>query len=418
MPIRCIAFTLVELMVVIAILAVLMTMAMPLLGIASRAAKRSATLAILGKTEAALNLFHTDMRIYPHQLAYPDPGPTVPFAAKTFANRLAYQLATAIGTSDADKVRADIEAANAAYRYDIVLESTPEQGSGIYFIDWSASQATAGPLAIDATNILWETLSSNGNTVHIWRQGNPKTMDGNAKRGANNVPTAMMVNRLFQERARRALLAGNIELRGTQAFLPPVNGAYPARAYADCQYDRRSDRVLLWPASADRPGWAMDYLATDLEPRFRDGDTILDAWRNPLIYVHQLSPGIPYSTYLPGPGPWNVVVPFDTRWYGMRSRPILPTDLVLSERAEHALDGRIRLSTQDCGWGEPTPADPVYFPQPSTLLGSDIRYYAAPGFERDFELWSAGADGRFCWRRSDGSNRDNLAARRYLKAIE
>jgi hypothetical protein len=92
--------------------------------------------------------------------------------------------------------------------------------------------------------------------------------------------------------------------------------------------------------------------------------------------------------------------------------------MTLTPHTEHSLDGRIRLSATDCGWGEPTPVDAIYFPTANRLMDSDIRYYAAPGFERDFELWSSGVDGRFCWRRSDASNRDNLAARRYGKGLE
>lgn len=405
-------------LIVVGIIAILMSMSMPLIAMASRTAKRTTTLSILNTTEAAINLFRSDMRVFPHQAVYPDAGPASPFFAGQFVNRLAAQVGTAISIGDAEKVRLDIEAATSAYRYDVVLENTPEQNTGAYFIDWSASQATAGPLAINATNILWETLSGRGNTVHIWGQGDPRLMDGNGKRGANNVPTAMMVNRMFQERARRALLGGYLEVKGTQAFLPPVNGIYPPRTYADCQYDHRLDRVLLWPASADRPGWTIDCIGKDLDPHFRNGDAIVDAWKRPLIYIQQLSPSIPFTPFMLGPGPWNTVTPFDTRWYGMRSRPILPADLPLSPHADHSLDGRIRLSTSDCGWGEATPVDAAYFPTAGKLLDSDVRYYSAPGFEKDFELWSAGPDGKFCWRRSDPSNRDNLAARRYLKGIE
>jgi len=412
-------FTLIELLMVVAIITTLMAMAMPIMGIAARAARRTATEAILNKVEAGLMSYGREMRSFPFQAEYPVVGPSERWQAATFVNRLGHFVATDLPAADADKVRADVEAATAAYRYELVLEATPEANSGRFAMDWGASEASAGPLAIGAGQVLWEQLTGRGNPVHIWGLGDPFTMDGNGKRMALNLPVAMMVNRLFQERARRAMLSGHLAITGTRAMRPPVNGAYPARAYPACEYDKRGTRVLAAGAlqSTAKPGWAVDYLGTDLEPRARRDESIIDAWGNPLVYVHQLNPGIERSPFM-NSSAWSPVVPFDTRFYGMRGRPQFPADLVLSPAAELGLDGRIPLSGEDCGWGGPTPVDPTYFPSVGSLLDSDMRYYAAPAHVRDFELWSAGPDGAFCWRRSDLANRDNIAARRYAKGLE
>jgi hypothetical protein len=58
----------------------------------------------------------------------------------------------------------------------------------------------------------------------------------------------------------------------------------------------------------------------------------------------------------------------------------------------------------DAGDGRPTPADATYLPDPNHLIASDRRWYAAAGVETDCELWSAGPNGTFAWRRDAAEN--------------
>ncbi len=51
-------------------------------------------------------------------------------------------------------------------------------------------------------------------------------------------------------------------------------------------------------------------------------------------------------------------------------------------------------------------------------LNSDLRTSAGPAFVHEFELWSAGPDGRFAHLRDDGLNRDNIPLLPYNRGLQ
>ena len=103
-------FTLIELLVVIGILAILMGMLMPIITIAGRAARKSATRSVMVKIDTATRLFRADVGPYPYQQSYADLA-----AGAAWTNRLYYHLGTEMARSDYDNLTADAETAGALY---------------------------------------------------------------------------------------------------------------------------------------------------------------------------------------------------------------------------------------------------------------------------------------------------------------
>jgi hypothetical protein len=58
-----------------------------------------------------------------------------------------------------------------------------------------------------------------------------------------------------------------------------------------------------------------------------------------------------------------------------------------------------------------------FLPDPSDLMHSDMRFWAPPGYELEFELWSAGPDGQMSWWRNDPANADNIPCEPYNRGI-
>jgi hypothetical protein len=54
---------------------------------------------------------------------------------------------------------------------------------------------------------------------------------------------------------------------------------------------------------------------------------------------------------------------------------------------------------------------------PGDPATADRRFWAGPGFEFDFELWSAGPDGRFAWGRAEAMNKDNIGLYAYDRRL-
>jgi len=379
-------FTLIELLVVMSILAILAGMLMPIIGIAQRSAQRSNAEALMRKVSYGIRSFRTDWGAFPYQAAYPALA-----TGGESANRLYYHIGTDIdwtngasnpapNRSDAEQVKWDMEVAAGKYAY-----------------------------AMDSTTS--NTESATQPSVLTYRQAYVQRTDD--KREA-----AVLLNRMAQEQARLAVISGNLAMRGQ--IISSQTGVLVS--------DRRSTPVLVQPVSpattsADitsgaKPGWACDYLAGEIEVRSHQGEAILDPWGHPLVYISQNLTGIKSSvTAAYNGGNW-----FPAWQYGLGNIGFDPTsgpadDLVAAGRHRLLYGGRIRLSASDAGDGKPTPAHTTFLPNASDLMGSDIRYYAAPGYETDFELWSAGRDGRFAYMRNDQANRDNIPAAPYTKAL-
>jgi prepilin-type N-terminal cleavage/methylation domain-containing protein len=273
------------------------------------------------------------------------------------SNRLGYHLDTEIADADKARVLADMDAAAGSF--------CDENAAGTRFI------------AADA---------------------------GDANR-------AILLNRMGRQRARLALLAG-----ATAATGPSF-----VSASSHAVVDRAGAPLVRAPASASRPGWARDYLYGELERRYLDpaSDAILDDYRTPLVYISQNIPGVVgYGDIIGG----AKIAPLDSRAFGLGPQGF-PADagpgpsLASQGRLKLLYSGRIRLSRTDAGDGQPTPTDATCFPDLGNLMGSDARYYAAPGFEEEFELWSAGPGRRFAWMRDDPANRDNIAVGAYLRGL-
>ena len=105
-------FTLLELLVVIGIISVLASMAMPMIAVARNSAMKGATRAIMGKVDAALHLFREEVRAYPWQASYADVASGAPAT-----NRLAWHLGTTMTTAQQVLLRNDQDAAAKAYFY-------------------------------------------------------------------------------------------------------------------------------------------------------------------------------------------------------------------------------------------------------------------------------------------------------------
>lgn len=353
--------TLLELLIVVAVIALLAGMLMPVLGIVKRAMKRSATEMVLKRTDTALRMFRTDWGVYPTQASYPEP-----FTGRDFPNRLYYHVGTDIswtadgsGTSPAERVQADM--ATAESKFD---DRNPTPG-----LTFVVADITSGKTAKNAARL----------------------------------------NRMAREQARLAVLAGNLDHRG-----PVITHGGATLA------DRRATPILgvgeRSSAAAPGPGWAHDYLGGSLEARYRNGDTILDAWGNALVYLCQAVPGVKATN---NPGMDTLLM---HRNFGLGPMGFDPTTgpapaLVAAGRAKLLYYGRIRLSATDAGDGQPTPTHPTWFPDLADLRHADARYYCPPGQETEFELWSAGPDRAFDYLRDDPDNADNIAAVRYEKEL-
>lgn len=361
-------FTMIELLIAVGIVSMLLAMAMPMYGVVRHMMKRTATEYVLKRTDTALRLFKADWGIYPCQAVYPEP-----FTGAGFPNRLFYQVGSDIDPDQADRVRADM--ATAALQYD-----EANAASTIKYTSADMSPLFSGTHAIQ-------------------------------------------LNRSAREQVRLAVLAGNLTMRG------PVITHMTAAGTLTVKADRSGTRVLASPTSDTAgvgPGWAADYLAGELEAAFRDGQSIRDAWGRPLVYINQSVPGVTTgNTRVSGTEMWQNNAP---RNYDMALGPIgfevdtsvpgLAQTLKTANRQRLFYWGRIRLDERNAGDGQPVPtsaSDPL-LPYPGRLLQSDMRYWCLHGYEVEFELWSAGRDGRFSYIRDAAENADNVAVVPFNKA--
>jgi len=103
-------FTLIELTVVVAIILTLAGLLTPVVQIATRAAQRTNTQALLGKIDAGLRRFKQDVGTYPYQAHDPL---TAEFA--TLDNALAFHLTRTMTVAERAALKADVCAASGAY---------------------------------------------------------------------------------------------------------------------------------------------------------------------------------------------------------------------------------------------------------------------------------------------------------------
>lgn len=358
---RC-GFTLIELLVVITIIVLLMGLLLPATTLIRQFARETVSRATMRQVDTGLRLFRTDWGTYPGQVAYP-----ALTGGEGFSNRLAYHVGNEIAPADRRAVLADVTTAAAVY--------DDTGGHALRF-------------------------------THDMMNGEPRAGWNDNYRRAY----ATLINRMAREQAGLAMLGGNLWMRG----------AAQSSHSGTLQYDRTG--TLLVPsaaqASSDRPGWAGDYLGGDLDPAYREGEHIFDAWRRPLVYICQVVPGMIGTEARPRQEGVSV---YDTRRYGLGPLGFDPStgpgpDLV-QHRPLLLYGGRIALGVSDAGDGQPAPTHGTWFPDAARPMASDRRFYAAPGYEIEFELWSAGRDGRFRYHRDHADNDDNLGAADYDEGL-
>lgn len=331
-PTSC-GFTLIELLVVVGILATLIGMLMPMLGMADRLAKASATRSVMAKVDVATRLFRADIGAYPYQRTYADPltgGATV-----NWSNKLLWHLGTTMTAAQMAATRADADAAAARYA---VIAAAPNNFAFTYF-----------SLGVEKLEV--------------------------------------MLNRMGAERGRLMLYSGNLDATGpkTRPYVDVGTGLTITPAV------KPTGKLVPNPTGS---GWADDYLDGEMERRYTDGEQVLDAWKRPLIYVCQVTEGV-YNSPTINLFSNNV----QATWYGMN--PL----------------GRTTLAERDAITGTMLVAHATRLPDLANLRHSDRRFYAAPTFEAEFELWSAGPDGQADWMRDATINSDNVALTPYDKRL-
>lgn len=367
------AFTLLELLVVIGIVAVLAGMLMPMVAISQRSSKRTATLTVLHKVDTAVRLFRSEIGAFPYQLDDTDP----------FRNHLGYQIGTAITPANLTKVAADARAAEAQYAY----TTTSHVEGGVTAFGFRKSNIK--PLWVGGTDRRDAATGSqcwNGSAT-VWRT-NPQ----------ERLATAATLNRMAGELARLEIFAGNVDVAGL--VVPNGVSAAGTPLSPSIGFDRSGSLLLPGAAATSRscPGFASDYLHGELDGRYRDSANwqILDAYGKPLVYVSRIHNGGRFNRVTMF---GSVIQTLDLREYGLQRR------------------GRTGLAPIDPETGKALVAHPDRLPDPANLQHSDRRSYAARGFEYDFELWSAGPDQGFDWMRNSSSNRDNIPCVAYDRSL-
>jgi prepilin-type N-terminal cleavage/methylation domain-containing protein len=255
------AFTLIELLMVLAIISILAGASLPLVGIARRNADVTNTRALLTRVDNAIKLFRNDVGGLPYQ-AWPDTDDEPP------ANRLAWHL----GTTMDDTQRAAHLAERAAF------DARCEPGQP-------------------------------GHTAFA----TPAQM--NDPKGLEEAGTAAYLITQYQTTAPVVLRQCLREWGRVQLAIANRTARIPAYAGVGAPWSDTSGPPLVTDIATCR-GWAADYLGRDLLPRFRSGDALLDRWGNPLVWVCPVAPGCRERRHEDLPGRSEV----RPSWYGMGGR--------------------------------------------------------------------------------------------------
>lgn len=376
------AMTLVELLIAVSIVAILVGMAMPMVTMASKGARKASTQAILRKVETALGLFKAEVKVNPFQAesaAAGDGDDLVPGRG----NRLHLHLGRDLDDQGRVDLNDDITAIDARFTYNVKKAANPHYA------------------ADESYNPIPTTAFKKADVVpRGWTQWNPATKRLEISRTSingidNPIGSAMYLNRIAGERFRLAVLAGHVEVPGWKA--PTIwdpTGTYPA----EFPGGKRTGRDLSGTPLISSPkskGWRSNYLAGEMEKRYISGDDILDAYGRALVYICPVLPGVATTNSWANIGGQGTNQGLREADYGLDAE---------GRRSRDRLDVRHHNGTDYA-----LPADPA---------ASDRRYFTAPGLEFAPELWSAGEDGRLCGQRSHGMNKDNVAATVYDRNLQ
>lgn len=280
------AFSMIELLVVLALLALLSGMVMPLIGVARRQAKRSHVACDLARIETAIEAFRCDAGHRPWA-APPetDAGP--------WPNGLAFRLGHVLSSAERTSLKADLSAVGAAF-------------------------AAGGSRAITAAQV--------DQPADSWKLGGATPLGGSGSSGRTAV--ARCVNRLAAERGRIAVLSGNT---GIAATVPGSGAPW-------------IDGAAILPAPASR-GWADDYLAGQIPPASIVGDDILDPWGKPYVYIHPVVNGVEgFAPQLLSLGEGSTAADgglIVAAWFGLATRTRSATTLLDSDMRTHAAPDRV-----------------------------------------------------------------------------
>jgi prepilin-type N-terminal cleavage/methylation domain-containing protein len=404
------AFTLIELLIVMAITAVLASMLSVMMLIAQRQGKITNTKALMMQVDQAIRLFRTDMKVYPWQTDLGAP----PAEPATWSNNLAWRLAWSPpepgkGTaSNPDRFtyiknfQEDLTAIQRAFRF-VDGKNVPPRGS--------ASEGTHAFRNEEQSNSSWTNLMLRGGTLRAptasissW---SATQVPGTSAFGPDCAGDAKALTKMAEEYVRMAYVSGQMPVvapSGIDAALPADKALHPLEderhvsisnvfgsgfPFRYVPYNKvgvngdDSRGPVLTSATAKAMGWRADYLAGALRTPADDGtrmdvdasgNAIVDAWGHPLIYVCQVRCGVRG---------------------GLSPLPTSMVSVVRQERYNMEPQGRL----------------------PTELLLSDIRSTAGQEFALEYELWSAGPDGMFAATRSDPVNRDNIALVRYDRGL-
>lgn len=393
------AFTLIELMIAMAILATIGGMLMAMLGVAQRQAKITNTKSILMKVDQAVRLFRNDMRIYPWQTDLSDAHTDAAKWTNNLARRLAWK------PEDADR-----SAYMTAYQQDL----TRLHDAFVYRTGDNIGGYATNVLTGDGTH----AFRTPNNEVNKTLKTNLLMKTGTVGLAASAITTSyiprktkeaqqagQVLTRLAEEVTVLSYLAGRMPVEAPQGVDPKDADDHARLPVLDDRFDQMTSMPSGYPyvpynrstaygsdvrgpvltaATAQADGWRGEYLADALRRRSvgsavgeidEAGTAILDIWGTPLIYVCAVLPG--------------------ARGY------------------QHALDnigGAVNETYYNLG--------PASQRAQTTALASDVRTTAAQPYVHEFELISAGPDRSFAALRSDPANRDNVAIIGYARGLQ